>query len=279
MDLAKYFKDSSKKRNLRSSEVSESGDDPKKLNFDEERSESTSSTLDDVFAEGLKNNECVLILANCLRNLEKQVKETFSEAKEIKESQIKGESSLNEVVKAIENINARFEEYEIERKQDKEKIEELNVKVTEMGKKIEELEQVTDRQEQYSRRNCLLLHGIEENDHENIDGLAIKFINEKMELDVKHIDIDRTHRIGRRDKTKKKVRPIIIKFSRYNIRAQVFGNKKKLKGSGKSITESLTKKRVGQLEEARSKYGFQNVWSYDGKILFKINNDIKTYYD
>ena len=279
MDLAKFFKDASKKRTLRSSEISESGDEPKKLIVDEERSDSTSSTLDDVFAEGLKNNDCVLILANCLRNLEKQVQETFVAAKETKDSQIKGELSLTEVVKSMEHKNAKFEEYEKERKQGKEKIEELNVKVTEMGKRIEDLERGSDRQEQYSRRNCLLFHGIEENDKENTDDLVVQFMNEKMDLDVNHNDIDRTHRIGRRDKNTKKVRPIIIKFSRYNVRSQVFGNKKKLKGSGKSVTESLTKKRVGQLEEARNKYGFQNVWSYDGKILFKVNNDIKTYYD
>lgn len=278
MDLAKFFKESSKKRNLGSSETSELGD-PKKQNLDEERSESTSSTLDDVFAEGLKNNDCVMILANCLRNLEKQVQSTFDAAQETKESQIKGESSLAEVLKSIEHINAQFEAYEVERKQDKEKIEELNGKVEEMGKRIEDLERVSDRQEQYSRRNCLLVHGIEENNNENTDDLVVQFINEKLDLDVTENDIDRSHRIGRYDKNKKKVRPIIIKFARYNVRSKVFRDKKKLKGSGKSITESLTKKRVGQLEEARKKYEFGNVWSYDGKILFKINNEIKVYYD
>ena len=36
------------------------------------------------------------------------------------------------------------------------------------------------------------------------------------------------------------------------------------------------------LNEAREKYGFKNVWTYDGRILFKENYDgqkIKIYYE
>ena len=91
--------------------------------------------------------------------------------------------------------------------------------------------------------------------------------------------IDRPHRIERYDKTKKKPRPIIVKFVRYNVRGRVFREKRKLKGTGKTITESLTTKRIGQLNDAREKFGFHNVWSYDGKILYKINNEVKVYYD
>ena len=60
---------------------------------------------------------------------------------------------------------------------------------------------------------------------------------------------------------------------------RIFREKRKLKGTGKTITERLTRKRIGQLNDAREKYGFNNVWSYDGKILYKINNEVKVYYD
>ena len=36
------------------------------------------------------------------------------------------------------------------------------------------------------------------------------------------------------------------------------------------------------LNEAREKFGFKNVWAYDGRILFEDNNDgqkIKVYYE
>ena len=142
-----------------------------------------------------------------------------------------------------------------------------------MNKRIEELENKIDRQEQYSRRNCILIHGIAENKEENTDQQAIDFINENLDIKIDEIDIDRSHRIGRYDKTKKKARPIIVKFTRYNVRSRVFREKQKLKGTG------LTTKRIGQLNDAREKYGFNNVWSYDGKILYKINNEVKVYYD
>ena len=50
-----------------------------------------------------------------------------------------------------------------------------------------------------------------------------------------------------------------MKFGRYNVRVRVFREKWKLKGTAKSITESLTTKRIGQLNDARQKYGFNNV--------------------
>ena len=40
-----------------------------------------------------------------------------------------------------------------------------------------------------------------------------------------------------------------------------------------SITESLTKRRVVELKKVREMYGFKNVWSQDGKILFSDVND------
>ena len=151
--------------------------------------------------------------------------------------------------------------------------------MSKMNKRIEELRRKTDRQEQYSRRNCVLIHGIAENKEENTDQQAIDFINDNLDIKIDKIDIDRSHRIGRYDKAKKKARPIIVKFARYNVRGMVFREKRKLKGTGKSITESLKTKRIGQLNDAREKYGFNNVWSYDRKILYKVNNEVKVYYD
>ena len=45
--------------------------------------------------------------------------------------------------------------------------------------------------------------------------------------------------------------------------------KKKLKGKNNAITESLTATQMKTLKEAREIYHFKNVWTSDGKILFK----------
>ena len=44
---------------------------------------------------------------------------------------------------------------------------------------------------------------------------------------------------------------------------------KKLKGKNIAITESLTAIRMKKLNEAREIFDFKNVWTSDGKILFK----------
>ena len=107
---------------------------------------STASTLDDVFAEGLKNPDCVLILVNCLRSLEKQVKEKFDLAKKFIENQIKGELALQEVNKTISFIGKMFDAYEQERRENEIKIGELNGIVSKMYEQIDELESKIDRQ-------------------------------------------------------------------------------------------------------------------------------------
>ena len=72
-----------------------------------------------------------------------------------------------------------------------------------------------------------------------------------MGKEITHLDIDRSHRLGNRKLDKSKPRPIILKFSRYNVRARIFKNKRKLKGKRTSVTESLTKTRMEKLEKAR----------------------------
>ena len=121
MDISKFFEVKSSTKRVFSSEQSETGDEPKKQK-EASRNESSTSTLDDVFVEGLNNSDCVLILANCLRSLEQQVKETFDLAKKSSESQIKDEVALQDVSKAISFIGERFDAYEQERRGNEKKM-------------------------------------------------------------------------------------------------------------------------------------------------------------
>ena len=131
-----------------------------------------------------------------------------------------------------------------------------------------------DAHEQYSRRNCALIHGVPETKGEDTDKLFIDTIAQHLNVKIESSDLDRTHRIGA-PKNNGKHRPIIAKFVRYNTRALVFRNKRKFKGSGKMITESLTRRRVEMLNEAIKRFGSKNVWSADGEI-FTIVNKKKT---
>ena len=53
----------------------------------------------------------------------------------------------------------------------------------------------TDRQEQYSRRNCLLIHDLPESKNKNTDLSAMEVIEIKMNMKITDNDIDRTQRI------------------------------------------------------------------------------------
>ena len=108
-----------------------------------------------------------------------------------------------------------------------------------MTERIKDIEESVDQQGQHSHRNCLLIHGVEENDNEDMDKLVINVIND-LEIDLAEVAIDRTHRIRDPKKKRKKAPLIIAKFVRYYDRKEVFSKKKHLKGKGISITESLT---------------------------------------
>ena len=108
------------------------------------------------------------------------------------------------------------------------------------------MEKSIDAQQQYSGRNCLLLHDIEENKGEDTGSIVLEVLNNDMGLSISKTALDRCHRIGN-PKTKKESRPIIVKFVRYYDRRDVFMKKKCLKGKSKSITEILTAFRLQKL--------------------------------
>ena len=70
---------------------------------------------DDAFAGSLKSPSCVGILFNCLRNVEKQIKEIFVLAKSTQEKQIKDERQLNDLHDSVQFISNNFKEYEKDR--------------------------------------------------------------------------------------------------------------------------------------------------------------------
>ena len=62
--------------------------------------------------------------------------------------------------------NVFFDEYEKDRKAKDKLIIKLQTQVTELTDKVSNLSVQVDEQEQYSRRNCLLIQGTEENRNE-----------------------------------------------------------------------------------------------------------------
>ena len=274
--IPEYFSNS-KKRDLSDNSKEETSDDPKKL-----REESPRSENEEVFNESESTSTTAQFLT-VLKKLESRVDELFLLANNNKETQIKGASQLAGMKESVDLMSETFEKFKEELKRKDEVIKSLRGHVSKLQSEMNVVVEGLDRQEQYSRRNCLLIHGINENKDEDTDDIVIKTLNSDLNLDLSINDLDRTHRIGKSRvvNATTKSRPIIVKFARYIVRRKVFSNKKKLKGKNISITESLTKKRMEKLKEARDQHGFGNVWTYDGRILIKTGDSSKpsVYYD
>ena len=107
-------------------------------------------------------------------------------------------------------------------KKKKKVIEKLQGEVSSVGEKPNSFTEQVDWQEQCSRLNCLLIHGITEGNQENTDDLALEIFREKLDIELTQRDLDRTHRIGKNDKRSNRPRPVIVRFILYSDRKKVF---------------------------------------------------------
>ena len=182
--IKSYFE--RKKRDL--SDKSNDGDERKKnressLDLSSSKYDDDSAEALEVFSEGLDSPCWAEDLFKCLKDLERKVAE-------IHESQIKGGKQLEKVNESIQAINDKFVEFENEIKKKDEEIADLKKDERNLTGKLYDVNNQLDRQEQYSRRNCLLLHGVDETDHEVTDDIIIKTIKDKMDVDRNYTRIN-----------------------------------------------------------------------------------------
>ena len=96
------------------------------------------------------------------------------------------------------------------------------------------------QQEAYTRRDNLLLLGIEEQSNENCENLVRMFLSSKLgipESSAKTLLISRCHRLGRKKNTYP--RPVIIKFLLHSERMMVWQKRLELKGTSFIIKEDF----------------------------------------
>ena len=174
---------------------------------------------------------------------------------------------LNEHKQVQEFINSRFEDiqndhlnhFNKDRDVMKESVEDRIEEVT------QQLFSRVDELEQYSRREYLVLNGVAENPHEteDVDEIVLDVISQKLGVEIStNNDIQRCHRLKTSRPRHSPVerqspRPLIITFVSYRKRQEVFTSKKKLKGSGLVLTESLTATRQAVLAKAKQAFGVE----------------------
>ncbi|XP_066273402.1 uncharacterized protein [Branchiostoma lanceolatum] len=160
-------------------------------------------------------------------------------------------------------------------------VDEKDKEINNLNARLAKVEEHADRNEQYSRKHCLLAFGVPppplaEGDRENCAETFIAFSKKHLDIDMKPSDIDIAHRMGL---SMEGARPIIVKFSNYAKRSQVYMAKKQLKGKRNAmdkpfvIRENLTKRNLELFNSVKRLPQVSNVWTKDGKIFAKVTRD------
>lgn len=123
-----------------------------------------------------------------------------------------------------------------------------------------------DNLEVRRRRKILLLHGVTEEKTENLNLVVSDIIKNQFKFDdFSAGDLKRCQRLGRFAATQK-ARPILFKVRDVTVRDKIWFSKVKLKGSGITISEFLTKNRHDLFMAAREKLGINRCWTKQGNI-------------
>ena len=97
-----------------------------------------------------------------MQNLEKQIGQIFKVLKKTEDYQIKGECQLTDLAKCVEFITQKFDEYQKDRREKDAMIATLQNELKSTSIKVGDLKKRKETQEQYLRRNCILIHGLKE---------------------------------------------------------------------------------------------------------------------
>ena len=101
------------------------------------------------------------------KNLEKEVMEWKDLASSNNANQIKGERQPLDLNDALDFISNKFHDFERDGLEKENIVKDLKEEVFYLRVKVDDITMKTDRQEQCSRKNCLLIQGIPENNNEN----------------------------------------------------------------------------------------------------------------
>lgn len=145
--------------------------------------------------------------------------------------------------------------------------------------RVTKVEEAADLIEQYSRRNCVRISGVLEENNEDTDRIVQNMARD-LNVNLTLADIDRSHRVG-----KPRVghqRPIIVKFATYRARQSLYMKRLDLRDkdswSNVFVNEDLTARRNELLFFARQYVKtkiLKSAYSSDGKIFVKDNRDKK----
>ncbi|KAF9810910.1 hypothetical protein SFRURICE_005336 [Spodoptera frugiperda] len=140
-----------------------------------------------------------------------------------------------------------------------------------LRKQIQEFSRIADVLDMRSRRKALICTGFPETDMEDCKSKIIDTLHTKLSLkDITVDDITQCHRLGAASEGR--TRPILVRFSKSELKSAVWRAKPGLKGSSIAIKEFLTKTRQSVFSKARLHFGMRSCWTQEGVIVVRTSD-------
>lgn len=170
-----------------------------------------------------------------------------------------------------------------------EEVQESLKKVLESkGKEVEEMKKTMGKQEEekvdlqrkvndlenYQRRENLRITGLPERNGEDPIEVVKKFFKENA-FSVPGEKIHVAHRIG--PKSRDKPRPLLIRFADRKTKDDVVRARRTLKGSGKTISEDVSRLTIQTLMRVQRSDGIQRSWIWNAKVYAVHHDDSKPF--
>ena len=219
----------------------------------------------------------------------KLLQEEFKSIKEAQnryEKEYTSKPSAAAAVSSFSELNESSQLMELNKMRDT--INRMDSMLAILERQVWENSKHVDDLEQYSRRNCLVLHGCKnipiKGSYTEFESYVLHKLNSKLEIvpSITPQDIDTCHVLPSRKKSSNAA--IIIKFVRRSVRDTIFRFKKKLKAKeGEeeklAVTESLTGRRLELLRRAKHAFGKKHVWTLNGNIHCSFKGKRYVLYD
>ncbi|XP_077990997.1 uncharacterized protein LOC144453647 [Glandiceps talaboti] len=234
---------------------------------------------DDDVSTGNKGDVTLVLVMEKLEYISQEISS-------LKHGQTTLTTSMDFINEKFENLLYRISELEETNKN----LEKTN---TELRNRITTLEIDANQQNQYSRRNNLEISGIPERENENTDDITLSVlrnINPGISID----DIDVTHRIGKVQSPTlphtARHRPIIVAFTNRRSRNAIYDQRRKIKDISTENLGYSTKNNIyinenlcpaarqlqGKVNNARKKSGYRYLWTHNGRIYIKRDQQARS---
>ena len=221
--------------------------------------------------------------------LDSQLTPLKDEIAGLKKELIDMAASLHMSNEKYEEILKKFTSHQEERAKINRENGVLKKTIEKMDEKIKQLELESNEVRQYTRRDCVEIHGIPVREQENTNKIVLS-VGDQIDVYLDEKEISTSHRLPTKNyKGKRTTPPIIVKFARRDVKDRFYKARKNLKdvtsadlGYDEStanrifINESLTEQNRNTFNASlkfKKEYKYSFIWTSNGKTYLRKDQD------